>query len=210
MNLVSDIKPKVIHRFTKDAPASAKSEQSLLMHPLRRILVIRTVAIAMLSLALWQHQSSAGSAETVVSTAKWQVPLEAPVHLINPYFQPNSDYSAGHRGIDYRVNMGQSIFAPADSRVWFAGTVVDRQVVSLRTAEGDLLAFEPACSNLKAGDKVKVGQEIAWVCEPDSQYRQHCDNQLCLHFSLRTGQGYMSPIVRIGGFSPTVLLPLAG
>lgn len=177
------------------------------MHPLRRILVIRTVAIAMLSLALWQHQISSGSAETGVSTAKWQVPLEAPVHLVNPYFQPNSDYSAGHRGIDYRVSLGQPIFAPTDSTVWFAGTVVDRQVLSLRTGHGDLLAFEPACTSLKAGDKVELGEEIAWVCEPDSSYTQHCVNDFCLHFSLRNDQGYLSPIVRIGDFNPTVLLP---
>ena len=176
------------------------------MHPLRRILVIRTVAIAMLSLALWQHQSSSGSAETAVSTERWQVPLDAPVHLINPYFQPSSDYSAGHRGIDYRVNLGQPIFAPTDSTVWFAGTVVDRQVLSLRTGNGDLLAFEPACTSLRAGDKVELGEEIAWVCEPDSSYKHHCVNDLCLHFSLRNVQGYLSPIVRIGGFSPTVLL----
>jgi hypothetical protein len=179
------------------------------MHPLRRILVIRTVAIAMLSLAFWQHQSSSGSADTGVSATKWQVPLKAPVHLINPYFQPNSDYSAGHRGIDYRVKLGQPIFAPVDSTVWFAGTVVDRQVLSLRTAEGDLLAFEPACTSLNTGDKVELGEEIAWVCEPDSRYRHHCVDQLCLHFSLRNDHGYLSPIVRIGGFSPTVLLPNA-
>ena len=109
----------------------------------------------MLSLALWQQQTSSGSAlstETVgdnTSQESWQVPLTAPVHLINPYVQPNSDYSAGHRGIDYRVYEGQSVLAPTDATVWFVGKVVDRGVLSLRTASGDLVAFEPVCSELK-------------------------------------------------------------
>lgn len=168
----------------------------------------------MLSLALWQQQTSSGSAlsaETVgdnTSQESWQVPLTAPVHLINPYIQPNSDYSAGHRGIDYRVYEGQSVLAPTDATVWFIGKVVDRGVLSLRTASGDLVAFEPVCSELKPGDRVNAGQPIASVCSADSNYRQHCEKQLCLHFSLRGPEGYLSPIVRIGGYSPTVLLPL--
>ena len=198
---------EVIHRFPTDDPASAVLGQSQLMHPLRRILVVRALAAALLSLALWQHQSAPGSAETVEPHEPWQVPLEQPVHLINPFFQPNSDYSAGHRGIDYRVTLGQTVLAPTDATVWFVGKVVDRSVLSLRTTSGELVAFEPVCTDLQPGDRVAVGQPIARVCAPDSTYRQHCDQQLCLHFSLRTAEGYLSPIVRIGGFSPTVLLP---
>lgn len=205
-----------MHRFFTDAAASATLYQSRIMHPLRKIVVVRALVMALLSLALWQQQTSTGSAETggltetVSSVGRWQVPLEAPVHLINPYFQPNSDYSAGHRGIDYRVTMGQPVLSPTDATVWFVGKVVDRSVVSLRTVSGDLLAFEPVCSSLQPGDRVGVGQEIAKVCEADDDYRQHCEQQLCLHFSLRTAEGYLSPIVRLGGFSPTVLLPMHG
>ena len=172
------------------------------------------MAVAMLSLALWQHQSSSGAAlsikaaESRAPQESWQVPLASPLHLINPYRQPNSDYSAGHRGIDYRVYEGQSVLAPTDATVWFVGKVVDRGVLSLRTAWGDLVAFEPVCSELRPGDSVRMGQPIASVCAADSSYRQHCDDQLCLHFSLRGPEGYLSPIVRIGGYSPTVLLPL--
>ncbi len=175
------------------------------MHPLRRIVLTRALAVAMLSIALWQQQTSSGSA---LSQEAWQVPLTAPVHLINPYRQPNSDYSAGHRGIDYRVSEGQAVYSPTDATVWFVGKVVDRSVLSLRTASGDLVAFEPVCTQLKPGDRVLRGQAIASVCSADNSYRQHCKEQLCLHFSLRSPEGYLSPIVRIGGYSPTVLLPL--
>lgn len=215
---------KVIHRFARDEPGSSGLGQSQVMHPLRRIVFTRAMAVAMLSLAMWQQQNAPVSATDTVATgsdqstesdqaqvswqASWQVPLQAPVHLINPYRQPNSDYSAGHRGIDYRVFDGQTVFAPTDSKVWFVGKVVDRSVLTLRTDSGDLVSFEPVCSELRPADRVKNGQPIGAVCAADKSYRQHCDGQLCLHFSLRGPAGYLSPIVRIGGYSPTVLLPL--
>ena len=98
------------------------------MHPLRKIVLMRALAIGMLSLALWQQQSLSGSADTNQPSETWVVPLVAPVHLINPFYQPNSDYSAGHRGIDYRVSPGQRVLSPTTATVWFVGKVVDRPV----------------------------------------------------------------------------------
>lgn len=177
------------------------------MHPLKKIVATRALALLLVATALWQQQQSAAKADELTADSPWQAPLAAPLHLINPYFQPNSDYSAGHRGVDYRVALDDLIYAPTDATVWFIGKVVDRQVVSLRTKSGDLLEFEPACSPLTQGDQVTAGQTIAAVCEADLNYRQHCQSQLCLHFSLRTDRGYLSPMVRYGSLSPTVLLP---
>lgn len=177
------------------------------MHPLKKIVATRALALLLVAAALWQQQQTAAKADASVANSPWQAPLTAPLQLINPYFQPNSDYSAGHRGVDYRVNLGDEIFAPTDATVWFAGKVVDRPVISLRTKSGDLLELEPACSPLAAGDQVSAGQAIAAVCAADLSYRQHCQGQLCLHFSLRTDRGYLSPLVRYGSLSPTVLLP---
>ena len=172
------------------------------MHPLRKIVAVRALALLLVSAALWQEQQTAAKATDV-----WLAPLNAPLQLINPYYQPTSDYSAGHRGIDYRVKQGDSIYAPTDSVIWFNAKVVDRPVVTLRTRSGDLLEFEPACSSLPAGVEVRAGQEFASVCPADANYHQHCEGQLCLHFSLRTDRGYLSPLVRYGTLAPTVLLP---
>lgn len=193
---------KVIHRFWPYSPASAKSEQSRVMHPLRKIVVVRALALLLVSAALWQQQQTAAKA-----TDPWRAPLTAPLQLINPYYQPTSDYSSGHRGIDYRVKIGDPIFAPADSVIWFNSKVVNRPVLTLRTQTGDLLEFEPACSSLPASTSVSAGQEIAKACPADANYRQHCQGQVCLHFSLRTDRGYLSPLVRYGALAPTVLLP---
>ncbi len=177
------------------------------MHPLRKIVLTRAMAILLISVALWQQQNAKAGADEIPTLQPWQAPLSAPLQLINPYFQPSSDYSAGHRGVDYRVKVGEPVFAPTDSTVWFSGKVVDRQVLSLKTRAGDLLEFEPVCSTLIAGTDVVAGQPVAATCQPDASYRQHCADQLCLHFSLRTLNGYLSPLVRYGNLAPTVLLP---
>lgn len=205
--LDSDILSKVIHRFVTDAPASAKSEQSQVMHPLRKIIALRAGALLLVTAAIWQQQDARAGAQDMPTAEPWQAPLSAPMALINPYFQPTSDYSAGHRGVDYRVNDADPVFAPVDSIIWFSGTVVDRQVLTLRTLSGDLLEFEPVCSAKSAGEQIRAGDEIGQICPGTSNYRNHCTGQTCMHFSLRTSEGYLSPLVRFGSLAPTVLLP---
>ena len=141
------------------------------------------------------------------SRDRWVEILDPPIALVHPYWLPNGDYSAGHRGLDYRVSLGQAVYSPASAKVWFAGTVVDRPVVSLRTFSGDLIEFEPACSDMSAGASVELGQPVAVVCEPLANYSQHCQKLKCLHYSLRTQDGYISPQARLLQLSPTVLLP---
>jgi murein DD-endopeptidase MepM/ murein hydrolase activator NlpD len=138
----------------------------------------------------------------------FQPPLEPPIKLINQYRQPNSDYSAGHRGVDYLVTMGQRVFAPADGQVWFSGKVVNRSLLSLSHAGGYLSEFEPLCSELKRGEVVFKGQEIGQVCKAEASYVPHCASATCLHFSLRSFGSYLSPLVLIGELNPSRLLPL--
>ena len=124
------------------------------MHPLRKIVVARALALALVTLALWQHQSASADAEIAEASAPWLAPLDRPLHLVNPYFQPNSDFSAGHRGVDYRVELDQTIYAPIDATIWFVGKVADRELISARTKAGDLIEFEPACSQFAPGQQV--------------------------------------------------------
>ncbi|MEN9749631.1 MAG: hypothetical protein RL149_709 [Actinomycetota bacterium] len=177
------------------------------MHPLRKIVAVRAGVLLLVTAALWQQQAARAGAEEPPQSDPWQAPLSTPLRLINPYFQPNSDYSAGHRGVDYRVLEGDSVYAPTRASVWFVGKVVNRAVITLRTHSGDLLEFEPVCSHLLAGDPVESGQELGQICEADQSYRPHCIGQTCMHFSLRTAEGYLSPLVRYGSLAPTVLLP---
>ncbi len=151
-------------------------------------------------------------AVSAVATAQeadeWATPFDQPTQLVNEYRQPNSDYAAGHRGVDYLVSLNQPILAPADGEIRFVGLVVDRWLLTISHPNGQISEFEPACTDLSQGDRVTRGQPIAWVCEALPNYRQHCDQMRCLHFSLRQSGLYLSPLALIGGLNPSRLLPL--
>jgi murein DD-endopeptidase MepM/ murein hydrolase activator NlpD len=139
------------------------------------------------------------------SSAAWERPLVGS-SLLRSYLQSESPYSAGHRGVDYQVKLGQEVFAPADGRVHFVGQVVNRSLISL-SHDGDLLsAFEPVCSDLALGEQVLVGDLIGEVCEGDSTYQPHCPAH-CLHFSARKNGEYLSPLWLLGELGPSRLLP---
>jgi murein DD-endopeptidase MepM/ murein hydrolase activator NlpD len=136
----------------------------------------------------------------------WQAPVLTP-SLERQFIQPSSDYSAGHRGVDYLVQQNQVVVAPADGVVHFSGRVVSRNVLTLSHGSTILTSFEPVCSRLVRGDKVSRGEIVGRICD-EPEYENHCGVRVCLHFSLRTEAGYLSPLVTIGGLSPSRLLPI--
>lgn len=139
----------------------------------------------------------------------WQLPFLSPHRLIRPYLQPTSDYSAGHRGVDYDITTDEPVFAPANGVISIAEKIVDRNVIAIKH-EGSLVSeLEPVCTALEVGDQVRKGDLIGRVCEPDVAYRNHCEAGNCLHFSLRLSGKYLSPLALIGGLNPSRLLPYA-
>ena len=143
------------------------------------------------------------------TSSSWQMPFLSPHSLIRPYLQPNSDYSAGHRGIDLAASIGETIYAPADGAVRFSGKLVDRGVLSINHAGGMISELEPICTSLKPGETVKKGQPVGSLCMPDASYKSHCPRSACVHFSLRIAGAYASPQALIGGLNPSRLLPYA-
>jgi len=139
---------------------------------------------------------------------RWQVPVEDP-QLVRQFVQPNSDWSAGHRGVDYLVNDHQMVFAPHDGTVSFAGWVVNRSVLSIRHSNGLLSTIEPLCATVSNSQQVETGQPVGVTCFP-SEYQSHCGIELCLHFALKNESGYLSPLVKLGGLSPSRLKPWDG
>lgn len=166
-----------------------------------------------------ERQAVLQLASFLVLALTWQIPtpslanqalLESPVVgsvLINSYRQAETEYSAGHRGVDYQVELGQGVFAPASGAVHFVGKVVDRPLISL-SHEGELLsAFEPVCSSLQIGEQVSKGELIGEVCEAEPSYQPHCEEMFCLHFSIRKNGLYLSPLWFTGELSQSRLLP---
>ena len=128
----------------------------------------------------------------------WPVPDRNVVRHFEP---PPEPWAAGHRGIDIRSPVGTVVTAVADSTVHFAGTVVDRGVVSLDHGDGILTSYEPVTALVDRGDAVIAGEPIAIV----EGHHRGCG--ACLHFGVRQHGEYVDPMLFLTLERP-VLLPL--
>ena len=161
----------------------------------------KLAAFALLSAVLLVYSPPEAKAEQL-----WRLPLAHP-KLMHEYIQPVSDYSAGHRGVDYLAEDGLEVVAASDGAVSFTGRVVDRFIVTLSHAGTTKTSYEPVCSDLNLGDEVAAGEEIGKVCSHPG-YKSHCGALTCLHFSMRRSGGYLSPLAVIGGLAPSRLIPV--
>ncbi|MBH0008948.1 M23 family metallopeptidase [Salinibacterium sp. SWN1162] len=139
--------------------------------------------------------SAAVSAEPV-----WSWPIEAPHPIIRPYIAPETPYSAGHRGIDIGAGASHEVRAPAAGVVHFAGTVVDRPVLSIEHPGGLMTSYEPVTSVLVSGDLVAQGEIVGEL------QAGHCSAS-CLHFGVRLDGEYVSPLNYLGAIPRAILLP---
>ena len=145
------------------------------------------------------HAAALALLPLLVVAPPWDWPVDPPHSIVRPYLAPETPYAAGHRGVDLAAP-GGAIYAPADGVVHFAGTVVDRPVLSIEQAGGVLTSFEPVVTELVTGDTVERGQVIGAVVPG------HCASA-CLHFGVRVGGEYVSPLRWLGGAERAVLLP---
>lgn len=120
------------------------------------------------------------------------------------YRLPATHYGAGHRGIDLALEPNETIHAPFDGVVSFVGEVVDRKLITLHSLTGYKASFEPVCSDLSEGDFVREEAVIGSVCEGDAEYQEHCAG--CVHFSVRSPDGYLNPLLFLGKIWPSVLI----
>ena len=163
---------------------------------------------------------SAGRAQTSSSTSptsdSWVYPV-ASQDVLRDFWSPNSNYSAGHRGIDFAAEEGEPVLAVADGVVRFAGQVGGRGVVSLTLADGFVAEVEPVCASVATGDQVLAGQEVGTICRAGTA---HCQDARqievsCVHLSARRfstdygrGFSYVTPLLFLGAFKPSHLVAI--
>lgn len=128
-------------------------------------------------------------------------PPVRPLHLVRPFDPPTPRWSAGHRGVDLAAVPGQEVYAPADGVVSFAGTVVDRVVISITHVNGLISSFEPVAEPLVKGTLVAAGEVIAAVGTSN-----HCTE--CVHWGVRHLGEYVDPMLLLGERPRVILLPL--
>ncbi len=108
--------------------------------------------------------------------------------------------------MDLGAEPGQAVLAPAPGRVTFAGTVVDRGVLTIEHSGGLRTSYEPVTATVATGAAVSAGQAVAVVTSQPG----HCPSRTCLHWGLRRGDVYLDPLLLVRTPKPPVLLPWQG
>lgn len=134
----------------------------------------------------------------------WSWPVAPPWRIERDYVAPPTPYGVGHRGIDLAATLHTPVVAPAPGVVLFAGTVVDRGVISIDHGNGVTSSFEPVTADVIAGQRVGTGEIIGSVSGLHSAPSGAC---LCLHMGTRINGEYISPMAFLSAIERAVLLP---
>ena len=147
--------------------------------------------------------AEAGDTTAPAPVPTYVTPLDPPVVVARPFDAPPQPWAAGHRGVDLAAHPGQVVRAPAGGVVSFAGTVVDRGVVTMTHADGLRSSLEPVTPSVRTGQRVLRAQSVGAV----AGIAGHCAPATCLHWGLRRGETYLDPMRWVLDRGPVVLLP---
>lgn len=123
--------------------------------------------------------------------------LLSPVHnfdevvVLDSFRAPKCERCAGNRGIELQLQTQQPVFAVSHGVISFYGEVGRTKYLVLRTNNNRLITYGKILqSNLRAGDAVSAGQQIA-LSGP------------VLYFGIREGAGatlrYVDPMLYLSG-----------
>lgn len=164
-----------------------------------------TAALALTTVLLPGTGAEAPLSLTATTTTTWPVPDPT---VLRGWEPPPTPYARGHRGVDLVAPAGTPVRAPAAGRVFFAGRVAGRGVLSIEHANTGTpplrTTYEPITPEVKKGDEVKPGQVVGTVSGPTP----HCPTA-CLHWGLRRGDTYLNPLTLLNR-GPSRLLPVLG
>lgn len=123
--------------------------------------------------------------------------------VLRGFEQPEFEWSAGHRGVDLGLDVGDPVLAAEDGIVDFAGMVAGKPVMALVHADGIRTTYQPVHAIAKAGDTVAAGQEIGRLAHPVDGYPG-------LHWGALVGKdSYIDPLGLLE-FPVIRLKPLGG
>lgn len=153
---------------------------------------------------------STTAARPLPASLSWGWPLAGKPRMVHAFDPPDKPWLGGHRGVDLLAVQGSPVLAPTAGVVSFSGVVVDRPVLTITTAGGLRLSFEPVKSPFRAGEAVVRGETLGTLAGPT-----HCDagppgETSCLHWGVRRGDTYLNPLQFILDLRPSVLLPVTG
>ncbi|WP_327656608.1 M23 family metallopeptidase [Streptomyces sp. NBC_00483] len=147
-----------------------------------------TVTVALFVLLAFPSSARAGDARL------WPVG-ERPA-VVRAWAPPATPYGPGHRGVDLAAPIDAPVRAVTDGRVFFAGGIAGRGVVSLELPDtGDpplRTTYEPVTPTVRKGEEVTAGEVVGTLQLPTG----HCphDAPSCLHWGLLRGDTYLNPL----------------
>ncbi|WP_435215260.1 M23 family metallopeptidase [Streptomyces sp. bgisy034] len=141
----------------------------------------------------------------------WPVGVRPPI--LRGWEPPATTYGRGHRGVDLAAPAGTPVRAVTAGRVFFAGRVAGKGVVSVElpgTGDPPLrTTYEPVRAVVKKGAEVEAGEVVGTVEATGS----HC-TETCVHWGLRRAGTYLDPLSLLPPWllrrGPSRLLPVLG
>jgi hypothetical protein len=134
-------------------------------------------------------------------TGVW--PLNPPPEIIHSFQPPSQLWSAGHRGVDLRGEIGQEVLAGAPGTVTFAGRIAGIGIVVISHGE-ERTTYQPVAASVVRGQVVLQGQPIGRL----ELLGSHCLPVACLHWGLLRGTEYLDPLMMVEQKQRVRLLPL--
>src|SRR5947208_10926054 len=108
-------------------------------------------------------------------------PLRPRPAVLRIFDAPSPNWNRGHRGVDLAGTPGQTVYAAAEGTVVFAGTLVDRPVVSIAHPGGLRTSYEPVEAVVQAGQRVTAGTALGELVSG------HPGCGTCLHWGAMWG-----------------------
>jgi murein DD-endopeptidase MepM/ murein hydrolase activator NlpD len=155
------------------------------------MLLVRVVALSLLVIVT-------GAAPARGGDGSWGWPVGD--HRVSDRFDlPDTQYSAGHRGIDLPGHAGEPVLAVAPGRVTFAGSVAGVGVVTVDHG-AERSTYQPVDPRVRRGDSVEAGDVVGRLRDSGS----HCAIA-CLHLGRLQNDSpsrtYLDPLDRLGSAS---------
>lgn len=157
---------------------------------------IRIAVVAILSGYMFSTVPAASA-----DTHEWEWPIAGSHEVGRPFDAPETEYSAGHRGIDLPGETGDAITAVAAGKVVFAGSVAGVGVVVID--HGSMQStYQPVAAAVRRGQSVRAGTAIGTLVQRGS----HCLSRPCLHLGRKVDDLYIDPLELMRGSSQIRLI----
>lgn len=140
-----------------------------------------------------------GTSAAADPAARFRPPLPQ-LTVAEPFDEPEARWLPGHRGVDLTAAAGSEVRSPAAGTVSFAGTVVDRPVVSIDHG-GLRTTYEPVLARVARGQSVAPGDVIGVIGDGG-----HCSGR-CLHWGAIVDERYLDPLALLIDYRPVLKPP---